>query len=78
MGRKVMIRYKIILAYNFSYDTTMGVLCEGSTLVKDKDKNIVYGEGYQEYVIATLVDYVLDFLHGNIHDISIVYMLERR
>jgi hypothetical protein len=53
----------------------MGILCDKLTSVKDKDNNIVYAEGYQEYVIATLVDYVLDFLHGNIHDISIVYML---
>jgi hypothetical protein len=56
----------------------MGVLCDGSTPVKDKEKNIVYAEGYQEYVIGTLANYVLDFLHGNIRDISIIYMLERQ
>jgi hypothetical protein len=56
----------------------MGILLDGNTPVKDKDKNIVYAEGYQEYVIGTLANYVLDFLRGNIHDISLVSILERR
>jgi hypothetical protein len=56
----------------------MGILLDGNTPVKDKDKNIVYAEGYQEYVKDTLTNYVLDFLHGNINDISIIYILERQ
>jgi homoserine trans-succinylase len=54
----------------------MGILCDGVTPVKDKDKNIVYAEGHHNYVKDTLTNYVLDFLHGNIHDITIVYILE--
>jgi homoserine trans-succinylase len=73
-----MARYTIILTYRFSYDKTMGILCDGITPVKDKDKNIVYAEGHHDYVKDTLTNYVLDFLHGNTHDISIIYMLERR
>jgi hypothetical protein len=73
-----MIRYTILLFYDFSYDKTVGILLDNNTPVKDKDKNIVYAEGYQEYVIGTLANYVLDFLHGNIRDISIIYILERQ
>jgi hypothetical protein len=71
-----MARYTIMLTYKFSYDKTMGILCNNLTPVKNKDNNIVFAEGHHDYVKDTLTNYVLDFLHGNIHDITIVYILE--